>query len=309
MLRPTTVFALTVLSLICTLVGCKHKPGDKCQGDSATCTDRATALACTDSVLTVVPCRGPKGCAKSGLAVQCDDSKATAGDACLQHGTIACAVDAKAALECKSGKFTVIETCKGSKGCSIKENEISCDNNVADLGDPCHRDGDYACAVDKMSAFKCENKKFELVNTCRGKKGCRVMELPEENQVEFSCDDSFSLENDACHTPGDHACSVDRKAILICKASKYVVDKACAGGCSFDESDRSLSCADARGAKSAVTKADQATKTGKGGTAGAPAATKPAASAAPVVASAAASAKTGATAKPAAPAVKPAKKK
>ena len=140
-------------------------------------------------------------------AVTCDDTIAQLGDGCDEENEVACQVDKKAALECHKNVFTVGETCKGPKGCVVNGEKISCDNDIADTGDPCHFDGDYACSSDNKMAFKCTAKVMTPLNSCRGDKGCRVVELAAEHKVEFICDDSLAVIGDPCDEEGEHACS------------------------------------------------------------------------------------------------------
>jgi hypothetical protein len=305
--RSGSVYAAVVFALSVAALGCKAKPGDKCQGSTGKCADGTSALVCVNDVLTAVPCHGTKGCMSTSTTIECDNSLATVGDICLTQGDISCAADHKAALECDNGKFKVAGTCKGADGCQLKPgNRIACDSNVAESGDPCHTNGDYACAMDKKFVLKCDDHKFGEIATCRGPKACRVYELKEENRVEFTCDDTMALENDPCDATGEYACSMDKKSIYTCKSNKYVLAKACPGGCSYDEKDHSLSCMEGGGAKMVLAKT---MKEGKGAVAtpaaaktpqgGASAATQPVASVAPQPAASASSGKTADT-KPAA---------
>jgi hypothetical protein len=283
------VSAAVVLALGFSMLGCKPKPGDKCQGSTGACADQASALVCVNDVLTSVPCRGAKGCASTASTIDCDNSLSNVGDVCLAPGDISCAVDHKSALECDNGKFKVAGTCKGADGCQIKPgNRIACDSNVAESGDPCHTNGDYACAMDKKFVLKCGDHKFAEIATCRGPKACRVYELKEENRVEFTCDDTMAQENDPCDAAGEYACSMDKKSIYTCKDNKYVAFKPCAGGCSYDEKDHSLSCLQGGGAKTVLAKT---MKEGKGA-ASTPAPAKAAAGGASAAPGAAASAPT-----------------
>jgi hypothetical protein len=273
--RSGVLFSVVVLAVSGALLGCKPKPGDKCKdSSSASCSSPAAALVCVSDVLTSVPCHGAKGCSSTANTVECDNSLSNVGDTCLEQGDISCGVDKKSALECDTGKFKLAATCKGSGGCQVKPgvkgNLISCDNNVADDADPCHTNGDYACSSDKKFILKCDDHKFSGVATCRGPKACRVFELPEEKKVQFSCDDTMALENDPCDQAGEFACSMDQKAIYTCKGNKYVVAKACPGGCSYDEKARSLSCSEAGGAKTVMAKTVREGKAGSGVTGGTP---------------------------------------
>lgn len=226
--------------------GCKAKPGDKCTGSAPglpACADPSTALVCASGVVTALPCRGPKACAATRAQVECDNSLANVGDNCDQLGDVACAVDKKSALECQNGKFVLAEPCKGARGCIVEGNEISCDNDVSDVDDPCRTEGDYACTSDKAMVLKCVNKKFTALNACRGKDACRVMVLPEEKKVDFMCDDTVAKEGDPCDTENEGACSMDKTEYLHCRANKFVKDKACPGGCTFDEKGEHFECA------------------------------------------------------------------
>jgi hypothetical protein len=239
---PWRIF-VGLLPCVLLFAACKPKPGDKCSGGGLPlCADPASGLICENGVVTVLPCRGVKGCSTSGSTVACDNSLALVDDACDQPNDVACSVDHKSALECQNAKFALAETCKGARGCAVDGDKISCDNDVADLGDPCQVEGDYACTSDKLMALKCTAHKFDALNTCRGKDACKVIELPEEKKTNFVCDDSIAQENDACDTPGEEACSLDKTEIFTCKANHFAKDRACPGGCSFDEKGERFTC-------------------------------------------------------------------
>jgi hypothetical protein len=246
---------LAILLPAIVFAGCKPKPGDTCSGNGGalpSCTDPTSALVCENSVVTALPCRGAKGCTVSSSTVSCDNSLALVNDACDQPNDVACAVDHKSALECQGGKFLLAETCKGARGCVVDGDNISCDNDVADLGDPCQTEGDYACTADKLMALKCAAHKFVALNTCRGKDACKVLELPEEKKTDFVCDDSLAQENDACDTQGEEACSMDKTEIFTCQANHFTKDHACPGGCSFDDKGERFLCATAGATSSAA---------------------------------------------------------
>jgi hypothetical protein len=273
-----------ILPAVLLVVACKPKPGDKCEANwSASCVDPTAALVCSSRVVTIMPCRGPKACAVSGSTIECDNSLATVSDACDQPNDVACSVDHKAALECQDGKFTLAEACKGVRGCVVDGDNISCDNDVSELGDACQVEGDYACSPDKLTALKCAAHKFQALNTCRGKDGCRVMELPEEKKTDFVCDDSLAQENDACDTQGEEACSMDKTALFTCKNGHFTKDRACAGGCSFDDKGERFLCA----AEAAVAVGTPVAKSAAKPTVTAKVAAKPATKALPAPAKAA----------------------
>src|SRR6185437_5012146 len=78
--------------------------------------------------------------------------------------------------------------------------------------------------------------------------GCRVIELPVEKKTEFICDDSLALPNDPCDEEGEHACSMDKKQIYVCKGAQFTLLKACDGpkGCSFDDKAEHFTCDEAK---------------------------------------------------------------
>ena len=125
----------------------------------------------------------------------------------------------------------------------MNEDKISCDNDIADKDDPCHFIGDYACTTDKLHALRCVDHKMQELNSCKGPKGCRVFELPQEKKIEFVCDDTIADVDDICDEDKEEACSTDKKSLLHCKATKFAVLKACPGGCSFDERGSRFICA------------------------------------------------------------------
>jgi hypothetical protein len=228
---------------------CKPKVGDSCsQGDQA-CQDPSTGLFCgSDSKYAVMSCMADgkgNGCSGSGATFACDNSVANLGDGCSQVEDVACAPDRKSALQCgKDNKFALGETCKGPNGCTVKGDSITCDNDTADVGDPCHFPGDYACTSDKGLVLRCDDHKMTPLNTCRGPKHCRVFELPQEKKVQFDCDDSIAQDGDFCDTPNEQACSADKKSILTCKSGKFTSATPCPGpnGCAHDEKDDSYAC-------------------------------------------------------------------
>jgi hypothetical protein len=243
-MRFATIFLVGVLGVSASmLVACKKpKEGDPCTA-GAVCADPQTGLFCNAGKWKSMGCRGPGGCKVQSGNVNCDDTLANLKDGCDEENEVACQTDKKAALECHSGNFVVGETCKGPKGCVVDGEKIQCDNDVADDGDPCHFEGDYACASDKTMAFKCISKKMVSINSCRGPKGCRVQELP-GNKLEFDCDDSIAKEGDPCDEENELACTMDKTSLMTCKSGKFAVHKPCPGakGCSFDDKGEKFEC-------------------------------------------------------------------
>ncbi len=251
MARHRVLIASLIIAFAFVMGGCKKKAGDKCSAGQAACSDGKTALFCANGTLATMSCRGATGCNANGENIDCDNSVASESDGCNTVGDVACTDDHKSALECTADfKFKIGETCKGPGGCAIKGESITCDNDTADLGDPCHFNGDYACTSDKSLVLRCDANKMTALNTCRGPKSCRIIELPQEKKVDFFCDDSVAQEGDACDTNGEEACSMDKKALYKCQSNKFAAFRQCTGpgGCSYMEQGDRYSCEVAGGA-------------------------------------------------------------
>jgi len=233
MVRRYGLVALLVAASIMTLSACgKPKAGGKCTAGTMACNDAKSGLFCgSDGTFQAMTCGGTGGCQATGGKVTCDQSVASAGDGCTAAG-FACATDMKNALSCTSDKFVLAETCKGPGACKVSSGDIFCDNDIADVGDPCRDDGDYACTGDKLAALKCTGKKMATINSCRGPKSCSIVHKGKE--VDIDCDMSVAAENDPCAFPNNEACTSDKKTMLTCKGNKYTSPTACPGpnGCS-----------------------------------------------------------------------------
>jgi hypothetical protein len=224
--------------------GCKPHVGSSCTAGQAACLDKTSGLFCgADNKYAAMSCNG--GCSISGRDVTCDNAQAALGDGCAEVGDVACETDKKNALQCGNDhKFAIGETCKGPRGCVVNGNAIDCDNDTSDIGDPCHTIGDYACTSDKALLLRCNDHKMDPLNSCRGPKACRIFELPQEKKIDFVCDDSVAQENDPCDTNGEEACTMDKKAMYVCKSNKFVSYKACPGGtgCTYEEHGDKYAC-------------------------------------------------------------------
>jgi hypothetical protein len=239
MVRHYGLVALLVAASFVTLAGCgKPKAGGKCTAGQIVCNDAKSGLFCgSDGTFQAVNCGGGAGCQVSGQKAVCDQSVASANDACTGPG-YACSTDMKTAFQCSGGKFVPAETCKGPGACKVAAGDIACDNDVSDLNDPCRDKGDYACTSDKTNALQCANNKMGLVNTCRGPGGCKI--IHQGKDVDIDCDMSIVQENDPCVIPDNEGCSLDKKTKLACKGAtagmpgKYTSPVACPGpnGCS-----------------------------------------------------------------------------
>jgi hypothetical protein len=219
---------LPLLIVVLAHCGLRPKAGGKCSSNGKyMCTDPSGGLLCDNGTLVPLPCRGPKGCAGTGSASQCDDDLAKEGDACVMmlNENFACSTDHKKELICKEGKFAVRRACKGTKECTIETDALHCDDSMGDVGDVCVEeagDANYACSVDKQTEVVCKGDKFLASNSCRGAKGCWIT-----NDV-VHCDMSFAREGDVCRPVDNHSCSEDAKSEMKCSPQmKWVKKRDC----------------------------------------------------------------------------------
>ena len=127
-------------------------------------------------------CKGPNACRATvgGKNLTCDTTLADLNDPC-NIADDACSTDRKVELRCQAGHFAIIATCKGPDGCTLTPSKtgsgytLSCDDHVADVGDPCFDTERTACSSDKKALFTCTAQRFVVHRAC--KKGCMVRKL------------------------------------------------------------------------------------------------------------------------------------
>ena len=169
--------------------------GDPCGSRTAACSrDGKAELRCgADGKMTVVgTCKGPNACRASVDAkrITCDVTLADVGDPCDVTGD-ACSTDHKSEVRCQAGTFAVIATCKGPDGCTLTPEKsgdgyaLSCDDHVADVGDPCFDSERTACSSDKKALLTCTAQRFAVHHTC--KLGCTVKKVLGTENKEMDC--------------------------------------------------------------------------------------------------------------------------
>lgn len=206
---------------------CKPKAGASCKVETQEiCVSEKVALVCHDGKWEEMSCRGPSGCAKAGNEHVCDQSVAEDKDVCNLAGDVVCTADKKSMLECTKGHWTLAQSCLGERGCAMDQKKVTCDNSVANAGDACRDEEDYACAPDKKSALVCRGGKFVSANPCKGPKGCKVTG-DTASGFKVECDDSVANVGDACEKEGHFACALDGKSIVKCVGKKFAQDDRC----------------------------------------------------------------------------------
>ena len=227
------VAAATVVMGLIALSGCKPELGGKCStnGMMAKTTDAASVLVCTSGTWTKLACRGPKGAVQIGNKMDCDDSIATEGDACLpeENADAACSIDRKSELICSANAsgaatFSTKKQCRGPKQCSVTGNQVFCDRTLQSVGDPCEQLGVGVCSEDKKRRLVCKDSKWQVDRFCRGAKGCST------SSNEVDCDESLANPGDPCGLSGI-ACSNDGKTELSCVGGHFIPHKTCKNWC------------------------------------------------------------------------------
>jgi hypothetical protein len=213
--------------LACFASGCKPKAGASCKIETKeVCVGDKQALVCHDGKWDEMPCRGPNACTKSGQENVCDQSVAEDKDVCNLVGDYVCSGDKKGMLECKSNHWSFVQSCLGSRGCLMEAKKVTCDNSVANAGDTCREEDDYACSPDQKTALVCRSGKFTTASNCKGKNGCRVTG-DKSAGFKVECDDSIANVGDPCEKDGHYACAPDEKSIVKCAGKKFVQDDKC----------------------------------------------------------------------------------
>lgn len=226
-MKRELLLAAAVALLSGSLGACKPKAGGSCKIETKeVCVEDAKALACHDGKWEEIACRGPDGCVKNGGEHICDQSVAEDGDACNLADDYVCTGDKKGMLQCTKNKWTLVQSCLGERACVMEKKKVTCDNSVANVGDACREEEDYACSPDKKAALACRKGQFVQASLCKGPKGCRVTGSKEQG-FKVECDDSVAAAGDACEKEEHFSCSADERTILRCRNKKFELEEKC----------------------------------------------------------------------------------
>ncbi len=212
------------VSLVALLTSCKPGVGSSCDKGEAKCLNKTAQLACEDGKYIETPCRGEKGCSITPDGIRCDISANKADDRCSKddEGAAACA-DPKTIVVCRGGKY-LPSPCRGPDGCQRKDGRAHCDTSVAEAGDACaESEKGKSCSKDGAQLLSCQGGKMATLFFCRGPDGCKIVDK------KLNCDLTVAKLQDVCpgEMEGKHACTMDKKSILICKSKKFAADSDC----------------------------------------------------------------------------------
>ena len=163
----------------------------------------------------------------------------SAGDRC-KPGERSCA-GATRALACIDGTYASIP-CGGPGGCARSpKRDVVCDNAIASAGDACVDEGETACDSDKRALLTCKAHRFVASSLCRGARGCEI------SGDQVICDVGQAEIGEACRREENHACSVDRGAMLVCRGGAFRLASRCRGAHGCVASASHVDCDDAIG--------------------------------------------------------------
>ena len=143
-------------------------------------------------------------------------------------------------LECKDGTW-LAAPCLGPGGCKSDPKDFSCDTSFSKAGDACTKETRYACSTDKKDRLRCKGGKWVSTAQCTKEPGC------DPGNFLNGCPGAVSSEGDECDMGSDpkkksYTCSVDKKAVLLCKDGKWKATEQCLGKDGCDSTMFSVKC-------------------------------------------------------------------
>jgi len=165
---------------ICDQTVAEEKDVCNLAGDYVCSADGKTMLECQKNKWTLYQsCFGERACTMEQKKVRCDNSLANLNEVCREEDDYACSIDRKTALVCRQGKFTLAGVCRTKNGCRVVGEKatgfkVECDDSIANIGDPCDKEGHFACAPDEKQIVKCVGKKFVADDKCKPRERCAV---------------------------------------------------------------------------------------------------------------------------------------
>ena len=168
--------------------------GEPCNGRVHACSkDGRGDMSCGADEKMVVSgtCKGPNGCRviREGASIACDTTLADPGDPCTFVDS-SCSTDHRAEVRCEGGRYVVTSSCKGPDGCTLTPSAagsghtLSCDDRIADVGDPCFDPTRAACSSDKKSLLTCTAQRFVVARACDG---CTVQKIVGTDNKRLIC--------------------------------------------------------------------------------------------------------------------------
>jgi hypothetical protein len=153
------------------------------------------------------------------------------GDKCTHNNMYVC-TDPSEAILCQDGTLVAMP-CHGPKGCQGTGTASQCDDDLAKEGDSCvvaASGANYSCGTELKSELICTAGKFVLASTCKGPKGCRIV------NANVECDHNFAEVGDTCVAPAsdsNYSCTPDKKTEVVCQENKFAAWQPCKGpkGC------------------------------------------------------------------------------
>jgi hypothetical protein len=230
-------FSLIPLSLL-GFLSCKPSAGSSCHAREARCLDTRRALVCDDGKFVETPCNGKAGCSTVQERTACDISGNRPGDVCSKtdEGVAVCP-GPNAMLACHARKFESVP-CRGPRGCEMLGEQASCDQSVAEPGEPCKKSNAKACSNDKSQVLSCVEGSMKAQYLCRGAGGCSSA------GGKLGCDQTVAKLGDSCDKglSGHIACSEDKKALITCQNERFVPSEKCRPGTVCAVSGQSTKC-------------------------------------------------------------------